>query len=77
MKIALFSQSLFALPLAEAIEGTARIGFPAIELACTAPHFDLDTARREPERVAGLIRDCGLEVAALSLFDNFTDGKRQ
>jgi len=37
MKIALFSQSLFALPCLEAIEATSRIGFSAIELACTRP----------------------------------------
>lgn len=76
VKIALFSQSLFALPLAEAIEGAARVGFPAIELACVRPHFDLELAKREPERVAGQVRDSGLEVAALSLFNNFTDGER-
>jgi sugar phosphate isomerase/epimerase len=73
MKIALFSQSLFSLDLAEAIATTARIGFSAIELACTSPHFDIETARREPDRVAGQVRDAGLTVAALSLFTRFTD----
>lgn len=42
MRIALFSQSLFPLPCLEAIEATGRIGFAAIELACTRPHFDLE-----------------------------------
>ena len=73
MNISLFSQSLFALPLVEAIEGTAASGFSALELACQPPHFDLETARRDPQSIAGRIRDCGLQVSALSLFNNFTD----
>lgn len=73
MKISLFSQSLFALPLEEAIDATAQVGFPAIELACAPPHFDMDTAAREPERVAERIRQRGLTVSALSLFTSFTD----
>ncbi|HCQ01863.1 MAG TPA: AP endonuclease, partial [Candidatus Latescibacteria bacterium] len=35
--ISLFSQSLFALPLMDAIPTTAQAGYTAIELACTAP----------------------------------------
>jgi sugar phosphate isomerase/epimerase len=73
MKISLFSQSLFALPLTEAIKTTARIGFSAIELACTKPHFDLETAIKEPKSVAEQIQKTGLKVSALSLFNNFTD----
>lgn len=72
MKISLFSQSLFALPLIEAIETTAQIGFPAIELACTAPHFDLQTAREDSQRIAEHIDRTGLKVSALSLFSHFT-----
>lgn len=74
-KISLFSQSLFVFNLDEAIKTTARIGYPAIELACTSPHFDIATARGEPERIAVLIREAGLTVSALSLFNNFTDSK--
>ena len=73
MNIALFSQSLFALPLEEAIEATATLGFPAIELACGQPHFDIATARTDPQRVAAQIHQSGLQVSALSLFNNFTD----
>ena len=76
MKVSLFSQSLFALDLSEAIAATARIGFPAIELACTSPHFDLETARNEPERTADEIQQAGLRVSALSLFNTFTDLSR-
>ncbi len=73
MKISLFSQSLFAFDLSKAIAITAKIGFPAIELACTSPHFNLKIARREPERIADQIQQAGLEVSALSLFNIFTD----
>jgi len=76
IKTSLFSQSLFALPLAEAIETTAQIGFSAIELACTKPHFDIEIALRKPKMVAELIHDAGLKVSALSLFNNFTDRTR-
>jgi len=76
MKASLFSQSLFALDLSQAIATTAEIGFPAIELACTAPHFDLNTARKEPERIADQIQQAGLTVSALSLFNTFTDPDR-
>ncbi len=73
MKVSLFSQSLFAVPLREAIEMTAAIGFPAIELACVKPHFDLNTTSGNPEGTVELIREKGLKVSALSLFNNFTD----
>jgi len=75
MKIALFSQSLFALPCLEAIEANSRIGFAAIELACIQPHFDLEMAKSEPQRIAEHIRRNDLSVSALSLFNNFTDEK--
>jgi len=73
MKISLFSQSLFAFNLSQAIVTTAEMGFPAIELTCTSPHFDLKTARQEPEQIAKEIQQAGLTVSALSLFNTFTD----
>ena len=73
MKISLFSQSLFALPLAEAVKTTAQTGFPAIELACAKPHLDYETALASATEVAGQIRDAGLAVSALSLFNKFTE----
>lgn len=73
MKISLFSQSLFALPLHDAIQAAADAGYRAIELACTAPHLDFKTARDTPEEVAACIRNAGLDVAALSLFNTFTE----
>jgi sugar phosphate isomerase/epimerase len=73
VNVSLFSQSLFALDLESAIAGTAESGYQAIELACCKPHFDLETARRAPERVARCIERSGMEVSALSGFNTFTD----
>lgn len=73
MRPSLFSQSLFALPLEEAIGAAARLGFSTIEIACTPPHFDIDTAHNRGHEVAQHVRDAGLEVSALSLFSQLTD----
>lgn len=72
VKISLFSQSLFALSLEEAVSGAAEAGFEAIELACAAPHLDLARARQGVEPCAAQIEECGLTVSALSLFNQFT-----
>ena len=72
MRISLFSQSLFALGLEEAIAGAVTAGFEAMELACTAPHLDLTTARGEAGQWAERIEQAGLAVSALSLFNRFT-----
>ena len=73
VNISLFSQSLFGLPLEEAVEATRKVGFAAIELACCKPHFDVEMARRNPESVAERIEQAGLKVSALSGFNSFTD----
>ena len=72
MLISLFSQSLFALNLEQAIAGAAEAGFEAIELACAAPHLDVAKARQDAEQYAALIEGFGLTVSALSLFNQFT-----
>ncbi len=71
--ISLFSQSMFSLPLGRAIQATAEAGYAAIELACRDPHFGVATARTDAESVARAVRDAGLTVSALSLFNSFTD----
>jgi len=75
-RISLFSQSLFALPLDQAIQVTADLGFPAIELACAEPHFGLATACHHAESVAERVGLVGLAVSALSLFNDFTHASR-
>ena len=75
MTISIFSQSLFALPLDEAIRVACETGYAAVELACAKPHFDAETAMSNSESVAAFIRDSGLRVSALSLFNNFTDAQ--
>ncbi len=72
MKVSLFSQSLFALDLDAAIDATVQAGYSAIELACKSPHLDLPTSEADAGTVAGRIQKAGLEVAALSLFNDFT-----
>ena len=76
MRICLFSQSLYALPLGEAIDATAAAGYSAIELACCKPHFDLERETDPQEDVARWIREAGLDVAALSLVNNLTERER-
>ena len=71
--ISLFTQSLFALPLDDALDAAAAIGVPAVELACTAPHLDRTTAERRAAGVARGMRDRGLATSALSLFTHLTD----
>ena len=73
MTASLFSETLATLPLAPAVDSTARLGFPAIELLCAAPHLDHARARRDAAEVAARIRDAGLAVAALSLHNCFTE----
>ncbi len=73
MNVSLFSQSLFALPLGEAIAETASIGYPAIELACCQPHFHTATDPAGADAVARQVAGEGLAVSALSLFNSFTD----
>ncbi len=73
MNISLFSQSLFALDLEQAIDATAEAGYDAIELACCKPHFDLERAHGDPEGVARHIKQAGLSVSALSTFNTLTD----
>lgn len=73
MRIALFTESLFRLSLQSAIDLAGDLGFSAIEVACKAPHFDLATARRNPEGIFQAIEHAGLDVAALSLYSNFTE----
>jgi sugar phosphate isomerase/epimerase len=76
MTPSLFSEVLADLPLQEAISATAGLGYPAIELLCAAPHFDLERARRDANDVAGRIRDAGLAVSVLSLHNSFTEPAR-
>jgi inosose dehydratase len=73
MEISLFTQSLFTLDLEEAILGASSIGYSAIELACAKPHLDYDVALSDIDGIAELIRDLDLEVAALSMFNEFSN----
>jgi inosose dehydratase len=73
MKPSLFSQSLFSLALEPAIQATAAIGYPSIELACVEPHFSSEIAAQRSNEIIELIQQNGLVVSALSLFSSFSD----
>lgn len=73
MRVSLFTQSLFALPLNEALPAAVEAGYDSIELACVEPHFGLAVAQSSPHRVAERIAAEGLTVSALSLFTHFTE----
>ncbi len=72
MKPSLFSQSLSALDLFEAIRTASLAGYDAVELACWGRHLDADTARSSKEEVKNALDAAGLSVSALSLSNNFT-----
>ena len=73
MKISLCSQSYFTLNLEDAIVAVGEAGYDAIELACTPPHFDVVQAKTRADETIDRIRNAGLAVSALSIFNTFTD----
>ncbi|MBM4085128.1 MAG: sugar phosphate isomerase/epimerase [Planctomycetes bacterium] len=72
MKTSLFSTSLTALGLREAIQATAEAGYDAIELGCFAPHLTLEMAEKRGEDVCAWLKDARLPVSALSLTVEYT-----
>ncbi|MDP6776449.1 MAG: hypothetical protein QGI83_06775, partial [Candidatus Latescibacteria bacterium] len=72
MRVSLFSQSLFALSLDQAIDAAVTAGYRALELACTAPHLDLAAARADADGYSRRLESAGLAVSALSLFSHLT-----
>ncbi len=76
MKTSLFTQSLYALTLDDAIQATAQAGYEAIEVACARPHFEPAPTQAESEKNAEkharAIRSAGLRVSALSFFTEFS-----
>jgi sugar phosphate isomerase/epimerase len=72
MKTSVFSTSLTALDLEEAIRAAADVGYDAIELGCFAPHLTLETAETHGHEIGTWLRDVGLSVSALSLVRGYT-----
>ena len=72
MKTSVFSTSLTALGLQEAIEVAADVGYDAIELGCFAPHLTLDAVRTRLRDIRGWLADAGIAVSALSLTVEYT-----
>ncbi len=72
MRTSLFTQSLRALDLRQAIHATAEAGYDAIELMCAAPHMTLASVEGRGGEVRAWLRDAGLPVSALSLSVEYT-----
>ena len=72
MKTSLFSTSLTALSLEDAIRVAAEVGYDAIELGCFEPHLSLPKAKAQNQQVRQWLLDANLPVSALSLAVEYT-----
>jgi protein FrlC len=72
VETSLFSTSLTALGLREAIQATAEAGYDAIELGCFAPHLTLEVAETRGVEVREWLAEANLPVSALSLTVEYT-----
>ena len=82
MKPTLFSVSYaglwgqHALDLHAFIRKAAALGYPAVELMGKRPHLSvLDTADDEVDRIRATAEACGVEVATVAAYTDFTAGK--
>ena len=73
MRTSVFSTSLTALPLEEAIRVAAEVGYDAIELGCFAPHLTLAMAEERGDEVRAWLKQADLPISALSLVVSYTD----
>lgn len=72
MRASIFSTSLTALDLRDAIRVAAEVGYDAIEMGCFAPHLTLEMAEARGDEVGVWLREAGLPVSALSLTVSYT-----
>ena len=72
MKTSIFSTSLAALDLREAIKVTAEAGYDAMEIMCASPHLTRAMAEAHGDEVCSWLRGQGLRVSALSLSVEYT-----
>jgi len=72
MKTSIFSTSLTALDLRDAIRVAAEVGYDAIELGCFTPHLTLEMAEARGHEVCAWLREANLPVSALSLTVSYT-----
>ena len=65
-----------ALDLHGFIRKAAALGYPAVELMGKRPHLSiLDTDEAELARIRQTAEDCGVEIATIAGYTNFTAGK--
>jgi len=72
MKTSIFSTSLTALDLRDAIRVAAEVGYDAIEMGCFAPHLTLKMAEARGDEACAWLRGVHLPVSALSLTVSYT-----
>lgn len=72
MKTSVFSTSLTALDLRDAIRVAADVGYDAMEIGCFAPHLTLEMAETRGDEVRAWLQEAGLPVSALSLVVSYT-----
>ena len=72
MQTSIFSTSLTALDLRDAIHVAAEVGYDAMEVGCFAPHLTLETAEARGDEICAWLREADLPVSALSLSVNYT-----
>jgi len=72
VKTSLFSTSLTALGLRDAIHATAEAGYDAIEIGCFAPHLAPEAAATGADEACAWLREADLPVSALSLNVGYT-----
>ena len=72
MKTSIFSTSLTALDLRDAIRVAAEVGYDAMEVGCFAPHLTLDMAEARRGEVCAWLKEANIPVSALSLTVSYT-----
>jgi len=72
VKTSIFSTSLTALDLRDAIRVAAEVGYDAMEVGCFAPHLTLEMPEAYVGEVCAWLREVDLPVSALSLTVSYT-----
>lgn len=72
MRTSIFSTSLTAFPLDEAVRVAAEVGYEAIELGCFPPHLTPDLPEARLKEVRKGMDKAGIAASALSLIVSYT-----
>ena len=72
MRTSIFTTSLTALDLRNAVRVAAEVGYDTIEMGCFAPHLTLEMAESRGDEVRAWLSEADLPVSALSLTASYT-----